>query len=99
MKLADLQVVGNELALKWAEGDEQFVSLEELRRKCPCASCAGEVDVLGHMHKGPDQVFAESSYQVKNLQVVGGYAVQVFWADGHNTGLYSFDLLRQMRSV
>jgi len=27
---------------------------------------------------------------------VGGYAVQVFWKDGHNTGLYSFDLLRQM---
>jgi DUF971 family protein len=28
---------------------------------------------------------------------VGGYALQVFWADGHNTGLYSYDLLRELR--
>ena len=97
VKLDDLQVVGNELALKWDDGNEQFIELKQLRKACPCAPCAGEIDVLGQMHKGPDQVLKESSYQVKHMQLVGGYAVQIFWADGHSTGLYSFDFLQQIQ--
>ncbi len=98
MKLADLQVVGNQLALKWDDEREQFIALNELRRACPCAPCAGEIDVLGQMHKGPSPQLNNASFQVDRLQLIGGYAVQVFWKDGHNTGLYSFDLLRQMHS-
>ena len=97
MKLADLQVIGDQLALKWEGGNEQFIELEKLRKACPCAPCAGEIDVLGQMHKGPDAVLNEASFQVNQLQLIGGYAVQVFWKDGHSTGLYSFDLLQQMR--
>ena len=97
VNLNDTQVIGNELALRWAAGMEQFIQLETLRRACPCASCAGEVDVMGNLHKGPDQTLNAASFQVQQIQIVGGYAVQVFWADGHNTGLYSYDLLRELR--
>ena len=98
MKLADMQVVGNQLALKWDDGGEQFIALDELRKVCPCAVCVGEIDVLGQMHKGPSAPLNEASFQANRLQMVGGYAVQVFWGDGHSAGLYSFDLLREMRS-
>jgi len=27
---------------------------------------------------------------------VGGYAIQAVWADGHATGIYSFDYLRRI---
>ncbi|HMD53902.1 MAG TPA: gamma-butyrobetaine hydroxylase-like domain-containing protein [Phycisphaerae bacterium] len=27
---------------------------------------------------------------------VGGYAIQPAWADGHNTGIYSFDYLKRI---
>lgn len=33
-------------------------------------------------------------YELKNLQAVGNYAVQAEWGDGHNTGIYSWDILR-----
>ena len=98
MQLADLQVIGDQLALKWQDGDEQFIALKKLRDACPCASCCGEVDVMGRIHKGPADKLNETSYQVNQLHMVGGYAVQIFWKDGHSAGLYSFDLLQQMQS-
>ena len=98
MKLADMQVVGNQLALKWDDGGEQFIALDELRKVCPCAVCSGEIDVLGQMHKGPSAQLNDTSFQVNRLELVGGYAIQVFWGDGHSTGLYSFDLLRKIYS-
>ena len=96
VNLNDTQVIGNELALRWADGSEQFIQLETLRRACPCASCTGEVDVMGNLHKGPDQALNATSFQVQQIQIVGGYALQVFWTDGHNAGLYSYDLLREL---
>ena len=97
VNLNDTQVIGNELALRWADGMEQFIQLETLRRACPCASCAGEVDVMGNLHKGPDQALKTASFQVQQIQIVGGYALQIFWADAHNAGLYSYDFLRELR--
>jgi DUF971 family protein len=97
VNLNNTQVIGNELALLWADGSEQFIRLDTLRRACPCAPCAGEVDVMGNLHKGPDQALNPASFQIQKIQIVGGYALQMFWADGHNTGLYSYDLLRELR--
>ena len=94
MQLVDLQPVGADLALKWNDGAEHFVPLESLRRACPCASCAGETDVMGNVAKGPETAFTEASFQIKHLQPVGGYAVQIFWKDGHGTGLYALEYLR-----
>lgn len=96
MKLHDLQPVGTELALKWEDGDEQFVPLEVLRLACPCASCAGETDVMGNVAKGPETKFTEASFQIKHIQPIGGYAFQIFWNDGHSSGLYSIDYLREV---
>ena len=71
MQLIDLQMVGAELALKWNDGAEHFVPLEALRLACPCASCAGETDVMGNVAKGPESKFTEVSFQVKQIQPVG----------------------------
>lgn len=96
MKPVDIQAVGRELAVKWDDGSEQFIPLETLRRACPCASCAGETDVLGNTHKGPEQTLSDASFQLRQLLPVGGYAVQLLWADGHGSGLYSHESLRNL---
>jgi DUF971 family protein len=96
MKPLDLQIIGEELALKWADHSESFISLETLRRRCPCAACQGERDVLGQLHKGPEQPLTAASFQLVRLDWVGGYAVQPVWKDGHATGLYSFEYLRAL---
>ena len=96
MKPVDIQQIGGELAIKWDEGREDYIALEKLRRCCPCAGCQGEVDILGNLHKGPESPLAATSFQLVNFSVVGGYAIQPLWADGHTSGLYSFDYLRRV---
>ena len=96
MRPADLQQIGNELAIKWDDCRETFIALETLRRACPCAGCVGERDVMGKLHKGPEQPLVERSFQLKRLVHVGGYAIQPFWGDGHASGIYSFDYLNRL---
>jgi DUF971 family protein len=96
VRLTDIQQIGNELALKWEDGVESFISLEKLRRACPCAGCKGETDIMGNLYLGPEKVLRPESFRLAGLAHVGGYAIQPQWADGHSTGLYSFDYLRAL---
>jgi len=96
MKLTDLQVIGEELALKWDDGAEAFIRLDALRRACPCAECQGERDVMGNLHKPPAKPLTPASFRLVTLQRVGTYAVQPSWQDGHSSGIYSFEYLRAL---
>jgi DUF971 family protein len=51
---------------------------------------------MGNLYKGPEKPFSAQSFQLVRFAMIGGYAVQPTWADGHATGLYSFDYLRQV---
>ena len=95
----DFQWIGHELALKWPDGTETFLTLEALRRGCPCAGCHGETDVLGKVHRAPAQPYSKNSFQIVRSAEVGGYALQPFWADGHGTGLYSWEYLRRLGGI
>jgi DUF971 family protein len=99
MKPLDIQVIGNELAIKWADGGESFIALEKLRRACPCAGCKGEMDVMGNLYKGPDIVLKPESYVLRGLTQVGSYAIQPTWGDGHNSGIFSFEYLHHVATA
>ena len=96
MRPLDIQQIGEELAIKWENGGESFVPLEMLRRHCPCAGCKGEADILGNVWKNPDRPLSPEAFRLVRVVQVGGYAIQPVWADGHATGLYSFDYLRRI---
>ncbi|MDW8308319.1 MAG: DUF971 domain-containing protein [Verrucomicrobiales bacterium] len=98
MRPVDIQPIGNELAIKWDDGSESFIPFEKLRRACPCAGCQGEVDILGQLHKGPERPLPPTAFHLVRLTPVGGYALQPVWADGHASGLFSFDYLKRLGS-
>ncbi|PYK80680.1 MAG: hypothetical protein DME38_02540 [Verrucomicrobia bacterium] len=91
----NIQQIGNELAIQWNDNTESYLPLEVLRRACPCAACGGEPDVLGNIIR-PTVTYREESFQLNRFDLVGGYALQFRWADGHSTGIYSFDYLRKL---
>ena len=95
MQPADVQQIGEELAIKWEDGSESFISLEKLRRACPCAGCKGEMDVMGNLYKGPERPLTSEAFRLVRLERVGTYALQPLWGDGHATGIYSFEYLRR----
>lgn len=96
MRPLDIQVIGTELAIKWDDGRESFVPLDRFRRACPCAGCKGEMDIMGNVYKNPDQTLGPKAFELVSLGRVGGYAIQPAWADGHSSGIYSFDYLLRL---
>lgn len=96
MRIKDYQVIGDELAIVWEDGEEAFLRLDLLRRSCPCAGCKGEMDVMGNVYRGPEVELTPAAFQLVRISPVGGYALQPVWADGHSTGLFSFDYLRAL---
>jgi len=96
MRLLNLERIGNELAIKWDDGGESFISLAALRRSCPCAGCKGEMDILGNLYKNPEQPLAPKAFELVRLAAVGGYALQPVWADGHDSGIFSYEYLRRV---
>jgi DUF971 family protein len=87
-------VAGPDLAIAWADGHESYLPLDRLRRECPCATCRGEAEK--DAAAGPLRVIRASagSATVARIVPVGTYALQIVWADGHDGGLYTYELLR-----
>ncbi len=96
MQPVDIQPIGQELAIKWEDGSESYIPFEKLRRECPCATCKGEVDILGQLSKGPEQRLHAPAFELAGIRRVGTYAIQLLWGDGHSTGIYSFDYLARL---
>ena len=98
MSLTSIVVIGDELAMAFADGSEIYLPLPLLRRACPCAACQGEPDALGRVVR-PKVELGEGAFVLNGWEAVGGYALQLAWGDGHSTGLYSFDYFRRLAAL
>jgi DUF971 family protein len=92
---ANIAAIGTEIAIAWSDGNESYYAMERLRAVSPSAENTGERDLLGNRIGGTDQT-EFPGVTVKGWRVVGGYALQFEFSDGHNTGLYTYDFLRAL---
>jgi len=82
--------------LKFSDGLEFDLNSHDLRDNCPCASCKGE-QVLFHTYlPANNNVITKDGYELAEAKTVGNYALRLSWKDGHNTGIYSWDFLRDI---
>lgn len=87
-----------QLRITWADQHQSSYSFTDLRKICPCAEC----DALRQNEDPlrifkPDQAITEGVLRSdKPVEMVGNYALQFFWQDGHNTGIYTFEFLREI---
>jgi DUF971 family protein len=51
---------------------------------------------MGNVYKNPEQRLSAAAFELKRIVRVGGYAIQPVWADGHNTGIFSFEYLKRV---
>ncbi len=93
----DVDLKQSEVRITWADGYQNTYSLDYLRKICPCAACneqRSNQDPLRVLR--PDQILTKGELRPEDpVQMVGKYALQFFWADGHSAGIYAFDFLRQ----
>ena len=90
-----LELIGDQLALAWPDGREDFLSGPFLRERSPSAENMGEPDLFGNW-SGGDALRDRSEVSLKGFQYVGNYAVRILFSDGHDTGIYSWDYLRKI---
>lgn len=80
----------HDVKVRWQDGHESLYLARELRLACPCAGCVDEV--TGHIRVLPANV-PQDVHPLK-IEIVGRYAIAIHWSDGHHTGIYSFEYLR-----
>jgi DUF971 family protein len=81
---------GRHLRLTWSDGHTADYDYDFLRGWCPCAGCQG--------HSGLKIRYLPPASPVvpTAIQPVGNYAISIAWSDGHATGIYRFDFLREI---
>jgi DUF971 family protein len=80
------------LRITWADDCVCRYGAAELRRACPCAQCVNEW--TGQRVLKAEAISDELT--VADVTIVGRYALNFRWSDGHETGIYSFRYLREL---
>jgi DUF971 family protein len=81
------------VTLVWPDGHISRFTLPELRSNCPCALCRSRREAGGPAW--PTPAGAAERLRVEGAELVGNYGLQLRWNDGHETGIYSWELLRR----
>jgi len=90
----DAERAAGTLSLEWADGHVTTYDAVTLRWLCPCAYCRGEAGMPGWLDSNP--TLTPDQTKLVDVVLVGSYAIQVTWGDGHATGFHTFLLLREM---
>jgi DUF971 family protein len=83
------------LVIEWNDGHRSVYPWQHLRNNCPCAACREE------RQKPPDPFRILKPAELLPLQAVsmprvGRYAYKIVWSDGHDTGIYTLEHLREL---
>ena len=89
------------LQIEWSDGETRQYRVDELRANCPCASClekkkappltATSLPVITSAEAQP--------LRIASMQPMGRYAYGIRFSDGHDTGLYTLESLRELGTV
>jgi DUF971 family protein len=94
---------GTGVDITWADGHSSHYEFAYLRDECPCATCndarekkAALGDVASPFKSSAALPMFKPKPRAQAATVVGNYAVQISFTDGHSTGIYSYDHLRNI---
>jgi DUF971 family protein len=88
------------LQIAWSDGQVRQYSIRELRDNCPCATCEEKrsadsqptlLPILGAQELAP--------LRITGMKPTGNYAYGIEFSDGHDTGIFTLELLRSLGSV
>lgn len=97
LKPLSLKGEGDGLAIEWSDGTKTYAPYAVLRKKCPCATCNEEREKPAD----PFRILKESELTAGPPKPVrmaprGLYAYQITWNDGHDAGIYTLEMLREL---
>ena len=88
----------NRLLIVWSDGQHREITFNALRKACPCATCrekrakppepSGGLQVLSMAEARP--------LKILGMKPVGNYAYSIAFSDGHDTGIFTLEFLREL---
>jgi DUF971 family protein len=95
-----------QLEIDWQDGQKSVYSIGLLRSMCPCAQCRvtregnDPHDISPKPKFKPLLTILPGNYSgklaVSEAQMVGKYAIKLVFSDGHDSGIFSFEYLREL---
>ena len=90
-----------QLQIGWSDGQIRRYAIQELRHNCPCATCREKRKVAQEEPAGSPQLNILSPAETQPLRIVsmkpvGNYAYSIVFADGHDSGIFTFELLLEL---
>ena len=93
---------GTGVNIEWNDGHSSHYDFVFLRDACPCAMCNDEREKSGR-HPGESAKLApgalpmfKAAARPVSAEGIGKYAIKFSWNDGHDLGIYSWKLLREL---
>lgn len=86
------------LQIDWSDGQRRRYTVWELRDLCPCAIC-GEKQGLKQQEPALLPVLSPAEtrpLRIQGMRPVGNYAYAIAFSDGHNTGIFRLEYLRNI---
>lgn len=83
----------SELTIKWSDDSDTRYNAVQLRRSCPCATCINEW--TGEKQLKDESIAEDLTFT--HVSIVGRYALNFHFSDGHDTGIFSFAFLRKLK--
>jgi ATP-binding protein involved in chromosome partitioning len=101
-----IQRTDTALTIEWSNGESYTLDALALRTNCPCAGCRekrGE-DIHSKPLTGKKRSLAiientiEQETTLERIWSIGSYAIGIRWKDGHDSGIYTYELLRSLKT-
>jgi DUF971 family protein len=82
----------HDVQIRWSDGQEIVYPARFLRFHCPCAMCQDEMTGVRRLQESS----VAKDVHPEAIHPVGRYAIQIYFSDGHNTGIYTWERLRAL---
>ena len=89
--------IGAAIEIGWSDGELRRYTPRVLRDACPCATCREKKSAPPVVNLLPVLTDAElAPLTIQGMKPVGVYAYSIDFSDGHDTGIFTFELLRSI---
>ena len=98
-------IADRDVVISWSDGTQSRLAATLLRARCPCATCGQETggpDAHAPIKVGQPLPLmpakARPDVTIRDVEAIGHYAIRFTFSDGHDTGIFSYGLLRELAS-
>ncbi len=86
------------LLIEWSDGQKREITFGQLRKSCPCATCREQRAKPPQPSSGLNVLSMAEARPLKilGMKPVGNYAYSIAFSDGHDTGIFTLEFLREL---